>query len=272
MPMARPHFSLITLAATWAVLLGLGATTTAEAQSKRARTAPPPPVAADNASATPRALAKIYRRPLMRVARLQYCLAGLGRFDGRASGRLTPATVKALATFRTANQLRTDVDVEKDWALHAVLWRECRPLWSKAGGQLDTAGLPVKSVATIADVGPSAKAASDPPATVASVLAAVVAPAAAAPTLDFDLGGATAGSGKDPDITFDAAPKASAAMPLAVSRRPHSCQQTLDNGPRHCRESRHLLFARPIRKWESGRCRKITSSRILHLRNLAARN
>src|SRR5205814_1758962 len=41
--------------------------------------------------------------------------------------------------------------------------------------------------------------------------APAAAPAAAAPTLDFDLGGAT-GSGKSPDITFDAAPKAAASI------------------------------------------------------------
>jgi hypothetical protein len=137
-----------------------------EAQTKRSRSGPQS-VPSQEAATTPRALAKVYRRPLMRVARLQFCLLGLGRFEGRTSGRLTPATVKALGAFRDENQLGTDADVEKDWALHAVLWRGCRDIWQKAGGTLDTAGLPMRVVV-------SANAATQN--TVATALAAVVAP------------------------------------------------------------------------------------------------
>jgi Caspase domain len=171
LPMARLKLTLITaFVASLPFALGIGSATTADAQTKRSRNAPA--AAPENANTAPRALAKIYRRPLMRVARLQFCLLGLGRFEGRTSGRLTPATLKALAAFRNDNQLKTDADVEKDWALHAVLWRECRELWTKAGGTLDAAGLPVRAIAN--RVTAAAEASAQP--TVATAFAAIASP------------------------------------------------------------------------------------------------
>jgi hypothetical protein len=174
--MARPTVNLLAITArSIAILLVFGVATASfvEAQTRRSR---PPALSASQPpeqSASPlRALAKVYRRPLMRVARLQFCLLGIGRFEGRTSGRLTPATVKALGAFRDDNQLRADGDVEKDWALHAVLWRECRDIWQKAGGPLGASGFPVSTVVA------SGKSPT-PPATaptVATALAAVVSP------------------------------------------------------------------------------------------------
>jgi hypothetical protein len=167
-PKLGQNLSILTVAlSALALLLAFGLVTSGfvEAQTKRSRSGPQTAPSQETA-ATPRALAKVYRRPLMRVARLQFCLLGLGRFEGRTSGRLTPATVKALGTFRDANQLKADADVEKDWALHTVLWRECRDIWQKAGGTLDAAGLPIRTV--------SADTAA--PSTVATALAAAIAP------------------------------------------------------------------------------------------------
>ena len=84
-------------------------------------------------------LAKIYKRPLLRAGRVQYCLRHLGLYEGRQSGRMTPATVKSLRRLRDDMQLKGD-DVAQDWALHAVLWRQCRSAWSAAGGHLDRFG------------------------------------------------------------------------------------------------------------------------------------
>jgi hypothetical protein len=167
-PKLGQNLSILTVAlSALALLLAFDLVTSGfvEAQTKRSRSGPQTAPSQETA-ATPRALAKVYRRPLMRVARLQFCLLGLGRFEGRTSGRLTPATVKALGTFRDANQLKADADVEKDWALHTVLWRECRDIWQKAGGTLDAAGLPIRTV--------SADTAA--PSTVATALAAAIAP------------------------------------------------------------------------------------------------
>ena len=164
--MARSKFSLVALT----LVVGASLLTTADAQTKRART--PSSAAETSVPGVPRALAKVYRRPLIRIARLQFCLAGIGRFEGRATGRLTPATVKALGQFRDANQLRGEVDVGKDWALHAVLWRECRGVWIKAGGTLDQAGLPSRA-GTVPAIS-AAKIITQP--TVAAAFAAVAAP------------------------------------------------------------------------------------------------
>jgi pilus assembly protein FimV len=69
----------------------------------------------------------------------------------------------------------------------------------------------------------------------AAPAAAAAAPAAAAPTLDFDLGGAT-GSGKAPDITFDAPPKGAAAPSIdfdlgAAAAAPATPEQPSDFTP-----------------------------------------
>jgi Caspase domain len=163
--MARPKFNFLAVAlhaAAMLLLWGLAAGGIVEAQTRppRAPASIAPANPPEPAATAPRALAKVYRRPLMRVARLQFCLLGLGRFEGRTSGRLTPATVKALGAFRDENQLRPDADVEKDWALHTVLWRECRDIWQKAGGPLDASGQPVSitgktSAITVANAPPA---------------------------------------------------------------------------------------------------------------------
>jgi Caspase domain len=88
----------------------------------------------------PSAIAKVYKRPLMRPGRLQYCLKAQGEYDGKLNGRLTPATLRALRRFRDDLQLKAD-DVAQDWALHAALWRQCRAAWTTAGGKLDRFGL-----------------------------------------------------------------------------------------------------------------------------------
>jgi Caspase domain len=181
--MARPKHNVLAVTGRSALILlvyGFATAGFAEAQTRQSR---PPALSASqpappeqNAS-TSRALAKVYRRPLMRVARLQFCLLGLGRFEGRTSGRLTPATVKALGAFRDENRLRAEADVEKDWALHAVLWRECRDIWQNAGGPLGTSGLPISTV--VAGVKASTTPAAQ--ATVATAFAVVVGPPPATP-------------------------------------------------------------------------------------------
>ena len=95
---------------------------------------------ASPAQARPAVMAKIYKRPLLRPGRLQYCLKEQGLYDGRLNGRLTAGTLRALRKFRDDLQLKAD-DVAQDWALHAVLWRSCRTAWSTAGGRLDRFGI-----------------------------------------------------------------------------------------------------------------------------------
>lgn len=110
-----------------ALVLGLSG---ADAQANRKRTIEiRPPVVA----------AKIYKRPLLRSGRVQYCLKQLGRYEGRITGRMTPATARALRRLRDDLDFNGD-DVAQDWALHALLWRQCRDEWSKAGGSLDRFG------------------------------------------------------------------------------------------------------------------------------------
>ncbi len=92
-----------------------------------------------NGASTTGGLAKIYKRPLLRAGRVQYCLRQLGLYEGRQSGRMTQATVKSLRRLRDDMQLKSD-DVAQDWALHAVLWRQCRSAWSAGGGYLDRFG------------------------------------------------------------------------------------------------------------------------------------
>jgi hypothetical protein len=135
----RPISPLVVGLAMFALLTMAGTAALAQGKQKRS------PTTTVDTSGGPRVLAKIYRQPLMRVARLQFCLSQLGRYEGRPSGRLTQATLKSLGAYRNERQLRTDLDLERDWALHAVLWRDCRELWTKAGGTLNTAGLPVRA-------------------------------------------------------------------------------------------------------------------------------
>ena len=88
------------------------------------------------------AMTKIYMRPLLRTGRLQYCLKEQGLHEGRLNGRMTPGTLRALRRLRDDLQLKAE-DVAQDWALHAVLWRQCRSAWSAAGGTLDRFGVAV---------------------------------------------------------------------------------------------------------------------------------
>ena len=50
--------------------------------------------------ARPTAMAKVYKRPLLRPGRLQYCLKEQGLYDGRLNGRLTAGTLRALRKLR----------------------------------------------------------------------------------------------------------------------------------------------------------------------------
>ena len=63
------------------------------------------------------------------------------RYDGRINGRMTQATARALRRFRDDFDFKAE-DVSQDWALHALLWRQCRDEWTRAGGSLDRFGLP----------------------------------------------------------------------------------------------------------------------------------
>lgn len=87
-----------------------------------------------------RELGKVYRRPLMRVGRIQFCLSRIDRYEARITGRENTATVRALRRLRDDWQLRSD-NVMQDWALHAVLWRQCRDAWVAGGGSIDRFGL-----------------------------------------------------------------------------------------------------------------------------------
>jgi hypothetical protein len=146
------------------------------AQSSKSK----PKAQSSERSSPVRAIGKVYRRPLMRPARLQFCLMGLGRFEGPVNGRLSSATVKALREYRNDNLLRSDADADKDGALHAMLWRECRGLWSNAGGTLDAVGLPQRAV-TMARSADTAGKPAGKPAAVASLTAPAPAPQAPAP-------------------------------------------------------------------------------------------
>lgn len=86
-----------------------------------------------------RGLGKVYRRPLLRAGRIQYCLSRLDRYDARITGRETVATVRALRRLRDDWRIKAD-NVMKDWALHAVLWRQCRAPWLAEGGSIDRFG------------------------------------------------------------------------------------------------------------------------------------
>ena len=103
----------------------------AQSSAKRAVEFAPPTVAA-----------KLYKRPLMRSGRVQFCLKQLGRFEGRINGRMTPNTERALRRLRDDYGFKAD-DVAQDWNLHALLWRQCRDEWTKAGGNLDRFGLAI---------------------------------------------------------------------------------------------------------------------------------
>ncbi|MEQ1611944.1 MAG: caspase family protein, partial [Hyphomicrobiaceae bacterium] len=91
--------------------------------------------------AMPVVAAKLFKRPLLRSGRIQFCLKQLGRYDGRINGRMTQATARALRRFRDDFDFKAE-DVSQDWALHALLWRQCRDEWTRAGGSLDRFGLP----------------------------------------------------------------------------------------------------------------------------------
>ncbi len=102
------------------------------------------------------AMSKVYKRPLMRPGRLQFCLKARGLYEGKLNGRLTAGTLRSLRRLRNDAKLNAD-DVAQDWALHAVLWRQCRSAWTTAGGELDRFGLAtnVPAVAVPASVAKS---------------------------------------------------------------------------------------------------------------------
>ena len=99
----------------------------------------------------PTVMAKIYMRPLLRAGRVQYCLKGLGHYDGRINGRMTLTTLRGLRRFRDDLRLRS-ADVEQDWAIHTALWRRCRENWVAHGGSLDRFGMAV-AVPAVAKAG-----------------------------------------------------------------------------------------------------------------------
>lgn len=109
-------------------LLLMAATTTA--QPSKTRSAEPQPA---------RVAAKVLKRPLLRSGRIQFCLKKLGRYDGRINNRMTALTERALRRLRDDFEIKAD-DVSQDWALHAVLWRQCREHWTRDGGALDRFG------------------------------------------------------------------------------------------------------------------------------------
>jgi hypothetical protein len=94
------------------------------------------------AQTVPSVLAKIYRRPLLRPARIQFCLKERGLYQGRITATMSKATERGLIRLRDELQIEAD-DVAQDWALHAVLWRGCRQSWMDAGGTLDRFGFAV---------------------------------------------------------------------------------------------------------------------------------